>query len=78
VAFRPTHALTNLHASRQNQGVITVQSHLDLAKVDGVAAEVRALDKQLRAADKEAGQFNSRWVYLCVLAGRGVRASWCV
>lgn len=42
------------------QAVTAVQGHSDLSKVDAIAAEVRALDKQLRAADKEAGQYNSR------------------
>jgi hypothetical protein len=37
-----------------------VQKHQDVAKVAGVAAEVAALDRQLRAADKQAAQINTR------------------
>jgi hypothetical protein len=42
------------------QSVIAAHAHSELSRVNAVAAEVRALDTQLRAADKEAGHFNTR------------------
>eukprot|EP00879_Flechtneria_rotunda_P025821 GHRR01027470.1.p1 GENE.GHRR01027470.1~~GHRR01027470.1.p1 ORF type:complete len:267 (+),score=120.11 GHRR01027470.1:1103-1903(+) len=40
------------------------QAHVDVAKVDVVAAEVAAVDKQLRAVQREALQLNTRQALL--------------
>jgi hypothetical protein len=40
--------------------VVGVQKHQDMAKVEEVAAEVAALDRQLRAAERQAAQINTR------------------
>jgi dynein heavy chain, axonemal len=45
---------------RAVQVVSTLHMHTDLNKVDGVLAEVKALDARLKKAEKEAQRFNSR------------------
>lgn len=42
------------------QALMAVQNQHDMAKVDEIAAQVSALDNQLRSASKEAAQINTR------------------
>jgi dynein heavy chain len=42
------------------QALTVVSQHSDISKTDAIAAEVHKFELQLRAAEKEAQQYNSR------------------
>jgi hypothetical protein len=57
------HSPTPAPAARQ--AVTAAQAHCDLSRVEAVAAEVRALEQQLKQADRDAAQYNTRWAAVC-------------